>query len=323
MKQASTAWRDDVSADEARHMERVAEVITRLQQAKSKRFGQGRTFHRKPLLALEGTLEVLPDLPPHACHGLFATPGKHRALVRLSNGGPDVQANIAPDFRGFAVKVLDVQGEGAMGGTIDRQDFLMINHDWLPFRGSRDFIDLAEAATGGQAAIVMHFIRKHGWFAGWWRLWAVVGAMARKFGGFATDRFNTVVSHACGPYAVKVRLFPSGNPPRRPWGKDIGQDVRERLAKGPLAWDLVLQFYVDDATTPLNDGTKQWPDGETPMVTVARLTVPKQTGEERREEIERLKFDPWGGLAAHKPLGEVMRARKVAYFASQKGRGAL
>ena len=37
---------------------------------------------------------------------------------------------------------------------------------------------------------------------------------------------------------------------------------------------------------------------------------------------EAAKFDPWGGLAAHRPLGEGMRARKVAYFESQKGRGA-
>ena len=32
--------------------------------------------------------------------------------------------------------------------------------------------------------------------------------------------------------------------------------------------------------------------------------------------------DPWEALLAHKPLGEVMRARKVAYGGSQKSRGA-
>jgi hypothetical protein len=38
--------------------------------------------------------------------------------------------------------------------------------------------------------------------------------------------------------------------------------------------------------------------------------------------IEASVFDPWQTLAAHRPLGEVMRARKVAYFESQKARGA-
>ena len=40
-------------------------------------------------------------------------------------------------------------------------------------------------------------------------------------------------------------------------------------------------------------------------------------------DVEGLRFDPWGGLADHRPLGEIMRARKVAYFHSQKSRGAL
>ena len=39
-------------------------------------------------------------------------------------------------------------------------------------------------------------------------------------------------------------------------------------------------------------------------------------------EVEAAVFDPWQALAAHRPLGDVMRARKVVYFESQKGRGA-
>jgi hypothetical protein len=34
------------------------------------------------------------------------------------------------------------------------------------------------------------------------------------------------------------------------------------------------------------------------------------------------KFDPWNAVVAHRPLGEVIRARKVAYRPSQLGRGA-
>jgi len=322
MKQASTAWRDEVSAEETQHLERVADVVTRLQQVKSKRYGSGRAFHRKPLMALEGTLEVLPDLPPHARHGLFAAPGRHRALIRLSNGGADVQRNWQPDFRGFALKVLDVQGEGAMGGPIDHQDFVLLNQDSVPFEGSRDFIDLAEAMISGYPAMGAYFFKRFGWTGGWLRLIAMLRALGKSFGSFATERFNTVAAHACGPYAVKVRLRPTGDQPPRRWGKDIALDMRERLAKGPLTWDLELQFFVSEATTPLTDGRTAWPDEETPIVTVARLTVPAQDGEARRAEIEAMRFDPWGGLAAHRPLGEVMRARKVAYFASQKGRGA-
>lgn len=54
----------------------------------------------------------------------------------------------------------------------------------------------------------------------------------------------------------------------------------------------------------------------------ARLTLPQQGGDAAATEAEAARFDPWGGLAAHRPLGEIMRARKVAYFESQKGRNA-
>ena len=151
MKQPSTEWREQVAPDEAAHLVRVAKVIGDLQRAKSKKFGQGRALHRKQLLAATGTLEVLDGLPDHARHGLFATPGRHRALVRLSNGGPDIQADRLPDIRGFALKVLDVAGESAFGGTADHQDFLMINQDRAPLTNSREFIDFMEAATPGPA----------------------------------------------------------------------------------------------------------------------------------------------------------------------------
>ena len=45
-----------------------------------------------------------------------------------------------------------------------------------------------------------------------------------------------------------------------------------------------------------------------PYSTVARLTLPCQD---------------CAGVAAHRPLGDVQRARKVVYFESQKGRGAV
>jgi hypothetical protein len=40
-------------------------------------------------------------------------------------------------------------------------------------------------------------------------------------------------------------------------------------------------------------------------------------------QAEKSVFDPWQALAAHRPLGDVQRARKVVYFESQKGRGAV
>jgi hypothetical protein len=322
MKQPSTAWREQIAPDEAADHVRVAKVIGELQRTRSKKFGQGRALHRKQLLAATGTLEVLDGLPDHARHGLFARPGRHRALVRLSNGGPDIQADRLPDIRGFALKVFDVSGESTFGGTADHQDFLMINQDRAPLTNSREFIDFMEAATPGPLSGVLHLFKAHGLGGGWSRLRELFGMLNRKFNGFAAERFNTVAPICCGPYAVRVRLAPAGNPPPATRAKDIVSDMRERLAVGSLTYNLELQFFVDEATTPIEDASVAWPEAETPIVTVARLVLPQQGVDAAAAEAEAARFDPWSGLLAHRPLGEIMRARKVAYFESQKGRNA-
>lgn len=321
MKSPSTAWREQIAPDEEAHFARVAKVIGALQRSRSAKYGKGRALHRKQLLATSGTLEVLDGLPEHARHGLFAVPGLHRVLARFSNGGPEVQADRIPDIRGFALKILDVSGASALGGATDHQDFLLINQDRGPARNSREFIDFLEAATPGPLAGILQLFKAHGPFGGLSRLRELFAMLGKKFNGFAAERFNTAVPLCCGPYAVKVRLKPVGNPPPSARSKDIVADLRERLAAGPVHWDMELQFFVDEATTPIEDASRAWPDTETPIVTVARLTL-FAPSDEVAKHAETAKFDPWGGLAEHRPLGEVMRARKVAYFASQQGRAA-
>jgi hypothetical protein len=264
---------------------------------------------------------VLDGLPEPARHGLFAVPSTHRVLARFSNGGPEVQSDRLPDVRGFALKVLDVAGPSALGGTTDHQDFLMINQDRLPTRDSREFVEFMAATTNGPASGLLHLFKAHGLGGGWSRLRTLFAALGKKFNGFAAERFNTAAPLSCSPYAVKVRLKPVGSPPPSTRSKDIVADLRERLAIGPVHWDMELQFFVDEAITPIEDASRIWPDAETPIVTVARLSL-FAASDAAAQQAEAAKFDPWGGLAAHRPLGEIMRARKAAYFASQQGRAA-
>ena len=85
-----------------------------------------------------------------------------------------------------------------------------------------------------------------------------------------------------------------------------------------------MQPYVSEALTPIEDASVDWPS---PYSTVARLSLPAQdctaaAGQALAQQVEASVFDPWQALAQHRPLGDVQRARKVVYFASQKGRGA-
>ena len=91
-----------------------------------------------------------------------------------------------------------------------------------------------------------------------------------------------------------------------------------------MKYRLQLQFFVDEARTPLEDASVEWTESVSPFVDVAELTLEApSTDVDFIAHVEAGVFDPWQALVAHKPLGEVMRARKVAYFSSQQGRGAV
>jgi hypothetical protein len=328
MAQPSTAWQEKVAPDEAERFARYAAEFTEMQRRKSERLGPGRALHRKQVLGIAGRIEVLAGLPEHARHGLFATPGSHEAWVRLSNGSADRAPDKRPDVRGFAVKVLGLRGPGALGGDTRSQDFLLINHPAFAFPRSDEFVALVLAAGKGGAALLAHVFGRYGLVGGARFLARFARSVGRPFTGFATERFHSAAPIACGPYAARVRLLPASATATPGAAEGWAADVLRRLSTADLAFDLQLQFFTDERVTPIEDASVDWSEAESPYLTVARLVLPRSgaagsTDQALQTRIEAGVFDPWSALAAHRPLGDVMRARKVVYFASQKGRGAV
>lgn len=325
--QPSTAWKEVIAADEAAVFEAYAPKFAAIQKRRSERFGAGRTLHRKAIALAEGRLEVQAKLPEFCRHGLFAQPGVHEAWVRLSNGGMDRAPDQVPDIRGFAFKVFDVAGPSALGQPqAVSQDFLLINQPRFSFAQAPEFMDFVLAAARGNGALLQYLVRRYGLFGGPARLARLLKTVARPFGGFACEPLFSAVPIACGPYAVRYRLQPhAGNgAPDRAARQDWGADFARRLRAGSLAWDLQLQAFTDEATTPIEDASVDWP---TPYTTVATLHLPQQdldspAAQALATRAEAGVFDPWQALAVHRPLGNVQRARKVIYFDSQKGRNA-
>ena len=314
MKVASTDWKEIIPATEAATFERQAAEIRDAHAAKNMKYGKGRFLHRKPVLAAEATFEVYAGLPDHVRHGLFATAGTFPALVRLSNGAFDIQANTKPDIRGFAFRVLNVSGPSSLGGTTDHQDFLLINHDSFASQTSDDFIEIVRvSAKGKELGLLWFLIRKYGLGAGLKRLKLLISTVSKPFSGFNAERFSTTVPISVGPYAAKLRIAPKK--PKSRGKADIGDDIASQLSAGPVSYDVAVQFFTDEATTPIENPSIVWPEDQSPFLSVGTLTLTKAGA-----DVETLFLDPWGGLADHRPLGEIMRSRKNAYFISQKAR---
>ncbi len=64
-------------------------------------------------------------------------------------------------------------------------------------------------------------------------------------------------------------------------------EIRARLSKGPLSWDLVAQFPA--AGDPLDDASALWPD-DRPKKVLGRLTLDR--AHEDQKAVEGLVFDP-------------------------------
>ena len=324
----STKWREQIDPDEANRFDRYAEAFVKMQQRKSQEFGYGRALHRKQILALRAVFDVLPDLPETARHGLFASPARYEAWIRLSNGGPNHAPDSKPDIRGFAVKVFGVAGPTATA-SLDWgcQDFLLINHSTFAFPKSEEFMDLTLASDRGLISLLTHIWNRYGAFRGVALMRRLAGVVGKPFRSFACETFYSAAPISCGPYACRLRLVPNGNPPSGDDVRDWARDVKDRLALAPLAFDFQLQFFVDEASTPIENASVDWPEMVAPFVTVARLIIPQQefsnaAATQFDAQVEASSFDPWTALMVHRPLGNVMRARRVVYLASRSTRGA-
>ncbi|MBV8194006.1 MAG: catalase [Candidatus Dormibacteraeota bacterium] len=325
MASPSTEWKEVVTPDEERRFQRYADGFVAFQRTRSQRYGDGRALHRKQIMGLRAFVDVLPDLPAHAAHGLFTSPGRHNAVIRLSNASMDVHPDKVPDIRGFAIKVFDVSGPGALGGNTEEQDFVLINLPTFRVPTSEPFAGVVLARARGEGATVRYLLRRYK-FAFLREVRRGVASLRWPFSGFATEPFHSAVPFACGPYAARLRIVP-----REPGDaavdarEDWAADMRQRLEHAAMVFDMQLQFFVDERITPIENASVDWPQDESPYIAVATLTIPQQVttgdiGERLEAEVERLSFDPWHALAEHRPLGEVMRARKVAYYASFKTR---
>ena len=91
-------------------------------------------------------------------------------------------------------------------------------------------------------------------------------------------------------------------------------------------WELRVQLCTDLAKMPVEDASVEWPEDLSPSLTIARITAQPQAAysDARRVWVdEQLSFNPWHSLVAHRPLGNIMRARFQSYKASSEYRHSV
>lgn len=309
----------------------------------SKDYGHAvRAVHAKAHGIARGTLTIAADLPPELAQGLFAAPGEHEAILRLSTNAGDILDDAIDLPRGLALKILDVQGErlpGAEGGAT--QDFVLVNGPAFAAPTPKAFLQnlkllarTTDKAEGAKKLLSSLFRAAESVIE------AVGGesAFLKTLGGAkpvhplgATYYSQTpfrygdhVAKFALAPVSPALRELADATIHAHGRPDAIREAVREVMIEQGGVWELRVQLCTDLAAMPIEDPTVVWDEERSPYRAVATLEMPPQiawTNGASEATEDALAFSPWHGLAAHRPLGGVNRARRDPYRFSAEYRG--
>lgn len=326
---------EQIPEDEAQTSAELVEAMHSILETTQADYGHPvRSVHAKAHGLLEGTLEVLDPLPAGLAQGAFARPGSYKVYLRLSTNPGDILDDRVSTPRGLAVKIVGVEGERLPGSEGDTtQDFVMQNATAFTAATPKDFLrtlKLLAKTTDKMPGL------KRALSAALRGIETTVEAMGGESGTLKSlgghpkthplgETFNTVVPVLYGPYYGKISVVPVAAALRALTDQPVDLDdkpdglreaVQAYFAEHDGVWEVRVQLATSLEKMPIEDASKQWPEEESPYVTVARIHVPRQASwtPERIQAIDTaMAFSPWHGLAAHRPLGGIMRVRKPAY----------
>ena len=299
-----------------------------------------RSVHAKSHGLLKAELRVLGNLPEPYAQGLFAAEATYGAMMRFSTNPGDILADSVSTPRGLAVKVVGVPGPmlGSHQGQ-STQDFVFVNAKSFGMKNTKEFLKaqklilanlndpqifkklVSNVARGTNAAL------------------GVVGlesATLEQLGHPETnplgETYGSCAALRYGNYVAKIIIEPRNENLKALYQKHVNVNfhfsglrdaIVEFFKTNSAEWDVKVQLAIDSESTPIEDPSKPWPEDKTPYVPVARLIAEAQDAyspPRRTYMDEELSFDPYHGLAAHQPLGNIMRARKKTYEMSRQFR---
>lgn len=299
-----------------------------------------RSVHAKSHALLQGELAVATDLPPELAQGLFSAPGRYPVIMRLSTIPGDVLDDDVSVPRGLAFKVIGVEGERLPGSENDAiQDFVLVNGPVFAAPTGKAFLGKLKllAATTDK----VQFLKK----ALSYTLRGIESAVEAVGGESATlkqlgghpathplgETYFSAAPILFGEYMAKVQLAPAGEltslagRPINVFGHPNGlrEACNDFFAHLGGTWKLRVQLCTDLEAMPIEDASVEWPEEQSPYRTVATISAPAQVAwneDKSRAVDDGQSFSPWHGLAAHRPLGSIMRLRQAAYRSSARFR---
>ena len=330
--------------DEAQTIQGLGEQVKAIQDKTLADYGSAvRGIHAKGHAIVEGTLEVLANLPPELAQGLFAMPGKFETLMRFSTLPGDILDDSVSVPRGLAIKLFDVPGDRLPGSEQDgTQDFVLVNGPAFASSTPKTFLanlKLLAATTDRAEGFKKAFSVTMQTLDTVLETVGVASPAIQTLGGAPNthplgETYYSQVPIRYGDFIAKISLAPVSpnltdltgdkiNASGRP--DALREDMRDTLVEADGIWELRVQLCTDLEKMPVEDASVLWDEALSPFRAVARLIVPAQLSWEQgvsNAKESATSFSPWHGIAAFQPLGGINRARKPVYEQSVGYRGS-
>ena len=297
-----------------------------------------RQAHAKSYGLLRARIAVVDGLPPEYAQGIFASSAEYEAVVRFSNG----LAHVRPDALlgtgcGMGIKMFGVPGPSLLEDERDAGtfDYAFINAPIFFCNTIRDyrhvsFKSLPDALVDpvGRQSWLHQFLTDGGtlppeqWL--WDELLAFLSNLHIPWQNLLSYTYWSMGAVRHGDYIAKVRSRPTAtsleqirhrdvnpNTSREPFRETLVSEAREREHH----FDLQVQLRTDPTRMPVQNTSIVWQEKLSPFVTVARITIPAQDVSQpaNLEAADKTSIMAWRVRESHRPLGEIMRARKEVY----------
>ncbi len=338
-------YRDDVEEiepGEEKVFEKLISAMAKGGVLTSKKYGHAiRTSHSKAHGLLRGELRVLEGLPDYLSQGLFATARTYPVIARLSQvpGDLDDDRKVSTP-RGLSIKMLGVEGpklpvhEGEL-----TQDFVLDTGKVFNAIGAKTFLaqlaplestapltpESVKGAVSTASRAVNEALHAVGADS------AVLDFFGHPFLHPLAEPYYTQVPIRYGDYIAKLSITPDTpglkalkDEKFEPQDYDgLRTATVEFFRTRPAEFEVGIQLCTNLERMPVENANKEWPEEESPYQPVARLIFPMQDAYSVKRQAfveDALSFCPAHSLAAHRPLGSIMRARMRAYEALAKAR---
>jgi hypothetical protein len=311
---------EDVDPDEEVSLDRM---VAEMERHLDRDFTPGnyeRAGNTKTHGLVHGTFTVLPGLPQHLRHGIFAAERSYPAWIRFSNPGPHVEPDIDDvGFGSMSVKLMDVPGPKLMDDEQFTQDFTSVTTITFVTPSTRENAILQYWSR--RHLPVFYFLdprRPH------LRDFIMQGLWNRTLANPLANEYYSCVPYLLGEgQAMQYSFHPltkvSTRIPRlpfRPPDNYIRGNLAASLRQGEAAFEMRVRLQKDPFLEPIEQGGVLWDPRRTPFIPVARVTIPMQEFQAPAQFAfaRQLTWNPWHCLPEHRPLGNQSRARKRMYW---------